>query len=407
MNWVHSLNNFATRLCAGIHESSAAVDQQSSSGHFWLDKQFTGFALELFGIQFRCNQVYRGFCANRGVSLESVEHWSDIPAVPTAAFKEWDVSCLPENDRSTVFFSSGTTGQLQSRHYHNARSLEVYETSLRQWFQANLQRGIVNKLHTSMRSERDRPEMENRFRTALSLTPSQAAAPNSSLVHMFETLRKDRIAHKFTFTGQVSSDGAWSLDLPETVSSIEVAIAAKQEILLLGTAFSYVHLIDYLANNGLSFQLPAGSVLLETGGYKGRSRALPKQAFYTFLTQQLGVPSSRIVCEYGMSELSSQAYDLSIWPGIVDGGFAGSEPAKAINRLFRFPPWARVQIISPETGSEVAEGETGLIRVFDLANVYSVMAIQTEDLAVRREGGFELIGRATSSEPRGCSLMSV
>ena len=76
-------------------------------------------------------------------------------------------------------------------------------------------------------------------------------------------------------------------------------------------------------------------------------------------------------------------------------------------RVFQFPPWARAQIVSPETGREVAEGETGLIRVFDLANVRSVMAIQTEDFGVRRGGGFELIGRAALAEPRGCSLMSL
>jgi len=75
-------------------------------------------------------------------------------------------------------------------------------------------------------------------------------------------------------------------------------------------------------------------------------------------------------------------------------------------RLLRFPPWARVQIISPETGREVGEGETGLIRVLDLANVYSVMAIQTEDLGIRRGDGFTLAGRAVSAEPRGCSLQT-
>jgi hypothetical protein len=74
-------------------------------------------------------------------------------------------------------------------------------------------------------------------------------------------------------------------------------------------------------------------------------------------------------------------------------------------RNFHFPPWVRVQIVSPETGQEVADGETGLIRVFDLANVFSVMTVQTEDLGVRRGDGFELIGRAPFAEPRGCSLM--
>ena len=93
-----------------------------------------------------------------------------------------------------------------------------------------------------------------------------------------------------------------------------------------------------------------------------------------------------------MSELSSQAYDLE------DGH------SSFVIRHFRLPPWARVQIVSPETGREVNEGETGLLRIFDLANVFSVMAIQTEDLAIRWGDGFELIGRDAMAEPRGCSL---
>jgi hypothetical protein len=134
---------------------------------------------------------------------------------------------------------------------------------------------------------------------------------------------------------------------------------------------------------------------METGGYKNHSRTMPKDELHALITERLGIPESHIICEYGMSELSSQAYDRKV----------GSQKSEV--RRFQFPPWARVQIISPETNREVANGETGLIRVFDLANVFSVMAIQTEDLGVRCGDGFELIGRAQFVEPRGCSLMSV
>ena len=83
-------------------------------------------------------------------------------------------------------------------------------------------------------------------------------------------------------------------------------------------------------------------------------------------------------------------------------------PEQAIlGPLIYAPPWARVQVISPETGEQVNDGQTGLIRIFDLANVYSVIAVQTEDLGIRRGNGFEFIGRAAASEPRGCSLMTV
>ena len=133
---------------------------------------------------------------------------------------------------------------------------------------------------------------------------------------------------------------------------------------------------------------------METGGYKNRSRSMPKAELHALITERLGVPPENIICEYGMSELSSQAYD------------SGVRSQNSGVREFQFPPWARVQIISPETGREVADGETGLIRIFDLANVFSVAAIQTEDLGIRRGDGFELIGRAQLAEPRGCSLMT-
>jgi hypothetical protein len=166
--------------------------------------------------------------------------------------------------------------------------------------------------------------------------------------------------------------------------------------LILGTAFSFVHLLDYLVERDLRVELPAGSRVMETGGYKNRSRSMPKVELHSLIMERLGVPAENIICEYGMSELSSQAYDSEI-----------HHPFSILHpRILRFPPWARVQIISPETGREVADGETGMIRIFDLANVFSVAAIQTEDLGIRRGDGFELVGRAQLAEPRGCSLMT-
>jgi enhancing lycopene biosynthesis protein 2 len=105
-----------------------------------------------------------------------------------------------------------------------------------------------------------------------------------------------------------------------------------------------------------------------------------------------------------MSELSSQAYDREIKNAKLEMKNVKNEGAEA--RVYRFPAWARAQIISPETGEEVNDGETGLVRIFDLGNVRSVLAIQTDDLAIRRGEGFELLGRARLSEPRGCSLMT-
>jgi hypothetical protein len=98
------------------------------------DAEFNGCALLLFAGQFRANTTYRKLCETREVTPDSLTHWTQIPAVPTSAFKDFDVTCLPPEERTSVFHSSGTTGQRPSRHFHNAESLAIYEASLWPWF---------------------------------------------------------------------------------------------------------------------------------------------------------------------------------------------------------------------------------------------------------------------------------
>ena len=350
------------------------------------DNEFNELALELFELQFRYNSVYQKICKTRGLTSEVVEHWTRIPAVPTAAFKELELTCLAPSECTTVFHSSGTTEQRPSRHFHNAESLAVYETSLWKWFQFHF--GDAHEL--------------------IFLTPNQNAAPHSSLVHMFETVRQKLGLPESAFTGNISDDDSWAVDFAATIKKLKTACDEGKPLTLLGTAFSFVHLLDFLTENNLRFHLLPGSSVMETGGYKNRSRTMPKDELHMLIAEWLGVPQSHIVSEYGMSELSSQGYDVAVGRAGCPqpaGERRGGDTAPYLCRNFQFPPWARVQIISSETNREVADGETGLIRVFDLANVFSVMAIQTEDLGVRHDDGFELLGRAQFTEPRGCSLM--
>jgi hypothetical protein len=330
------------------------------------EEEFNRQALALFAWQREAVPIYRALCERRNAGLKSIQNWRQIPTLPTSAFKDYEVSSIPASERICVFHSSGTTGQRPSRHFHNSESLAVYEASLLPWFlrQFFATQSAPMKL--------------------LFLTPE--TAPHSSLVHMFTTVRRYFGTADSAFTGRVDADGAWSLDLEQTLAAVCEALGENRPLGLLGTAFSFVHLLDHLQSAGKRFALPKGSRVMETGGYKGRSRTVPKTQLRQMMAKFLGVPPLHVLAEYGMSELSSQAYDRS------DG-------------VFHFPPWARACVISPETGAESGEGETGLLRVFDLANIGSVMAVQTEDLAVRRGDGFELLGRAASAEPRGCSLL--
>jgi hypothetical protein len=368
MNFDFAFDRFIARAEAFIRRAD-----DPSAGDNPGAEEFNTLALELFALQFDALPIYRSFCNARGVVPGTVKQWNEIPALPASAFKDCDVTSLAGEDRGRVFFSSGTSGQARSRHFHNSRSLALYEASLLPWFGRHL--------------KCNEEEVEMVF-----LAPAPSAAPNSSLVYMFDTIARN--AGRGGFFASVGADGSWIVNRAEVCAALSRFTEAGRKVALLGPAFSFVHLLDELESEKVSFKLPKGSRVMETGGYKGRSRALTKEELHGRISAGLGVGSNNIVTEYGMSELSSQAYD----------GVTGDNGPGSGRRVFKFPPWARAEIISTETGEPVAEGGAGLLRIFDLANARSVAAIETADLAIRRGAGFELAGRAASAEPRGCSL---
>jgi hypothetical protein len=385
MTPIHSLSTFASHLREFIR-TSMPPESLDADPAMMAEERFNELALCLFQLQFDAVMPYQRFCVARGHQPNQVGHWAQIPALPTSAFKEHAVTCLPPSERTFVFHSSGTSAHQPSSHYHNGESLQMYEASLLPWFRLHL-------------LTRPRASSSSRWRF-LSLTPPPASAPHSSLVHMFDVVRREFGTCDSLFAGEVEPEG-WRINLPMAFGTFREAMEKAEPLVLLGTAFSYVHLLDAMRERGLKVELPRDSRVLETGGYKGRSRVLPRAELHDAIAQQLGINPTHIISEYGMSELSSQAYDRSLRVALPQT----SERIEGA-RAFQFPPWARVQLISPETGQVAGEGEPGLIRVFDLANVFSVLAIQTQDLGIRRGARFELIGRAGFSEPRGCSLMA-
>jgi hypothetical protein len=331
------------------------------------EEAFNSLALDLFSLQRKGNRAYGDLCEQRNVGV--AESWLEIPAVPTVAFKQLELTSLAPAERTNVFFSSGTTQQDRSWHFHSEESLALYEESLWSWF------GEV--------FARERAGVRWLF-----LTPGARQAPSSSLAHMFSTIAGRVGLNETLFVGTLESDGGWGLNVGKLLSFLASAEAERKPVAVLGTAFLFVHLLDHFQKAETSVRLPEGSWIMETGGYKGRSREVPKEELHRLLNEKLGVARDKVFGEYGMSELSSQAY-------------AGADG------LLRFPPWARARIISPATGRDAPEGERGLIRVYDLANVWSVMAVQTEDIGIKVGDAFRLVGRAAQAEARGCSLMTV
>ena len=372
-------------ICAEVRGFIAQGASHPESEQF--AEPFERLARRIFEFQFTWNKPYQAYCRSLGRTPGTVKHFSEIPAVVTSAFKELELTVLPAEERKRVFYSSGTTREKRSRHYHNVDTLWVYEESLLRGFK----RFVL-------------PDQQ--WMTFLSLVPGGEAAVNSSLAHMVERAalefgediysaqevdRPGGGRGQMMELGYVDVEGIWQA-WHEEVAGLAAVVSPKRPVVICGTAFSFVHLCDYLAERKEFLTFPAGSRVFETGGYKGRSRTVPKEELHGMISRRLGIPEPFIVSEYGMSELSSQAYDR----------VAGEDGP----RLFRFPPWVRWKVISPENGRPVEEGETGLVRIWDLANVGSVVAIQTEDLATRWVDGFVLAGRAAQAEARGCSLMT-
>jgi hypothetical protein len=277
--------------------------------------------------------------------------------VPTSAFKDFEITCFPAHEAVAEFHTSGTTSDKPGRHFF--RTLELYDAAIIPNFAAHL---LPDGARLPM----------------LMLSRSPEAAPHSSLAHMLEVVSREFGARRVYHT-------------PEMLMADLQHAAGDQPVFLLGTAFAFVHLFEECETRGRKFPLPAGSRAMETGGFKGRSREVAKADLYAMFERYLSIPATRVANEYGMTELSTQFYDATLRVG-------------RRTDLKTVPPWARVQVINPLTGKPAALQEEGLIRVFDLANLWSTMCVQTEDLGVAVEHGLEVRRRAAGAEVRGCSL---
>jgi hypothetical protein len=328
------------------------------------DKQFDQLALRLFAYQYEANAPFRSFCQRRGATLRKVKTWSDIPAVPIDAFKAMELRSEPASPGERVFMTSGTTGRAaRGRHFHPR--LDVYDLSMTRNFARRFMSG-AQRLSMGI------------------LFPDEQAMPNSSLAHYLALARSEfGAADSRCF---LTPEG---LDLPGLCAALEQAERTGRAYALLGASFSLVHVMDALREQGRGFRLPAGSRILDTGGYKGQSRELPLEDFYAGLEELLGVPRTHCINMYGMTELSTQFYDdgNAVLPSVKSG-----------------PHWIRSRLVEPVTGRSVAPGERGILVHCDLANYNSVTTILTEDVGQWAEGGFLLLGRAEGAVAKGCSL---
>jgi hypothetical protein len=305
---------------------------------------------ELFAYQRANVPPYARYAAQRTRALSAV---SDIPALPTDAFRFARIASRPAHEDVLVFRSSGTTQEARSTHAF--QDLSLYDAAA----------------HAAARHAlfADRERM-----ALLILAPHERELPDSSLSYM--------LARFVEWFGDDASSHVWPLQGPELERlrvRLRQCVEADMPVALLGTSFAFVHALDALHER---FELPAGSRIMQTGGFKGRSREVPAHELRALLQQTFGV--AWVSSEYGMTELSSQLY-------------AQGEHLWA-------PGWTRVSVVHPETLRPQPLGEPGLVRIDDLANMDSVAFLQTADLGVLEAEGLRLLGRAPAAVARGCSI---
>lgn len=332
---------------------------------------FDAFASELMRYQADHAPGFARLCHARGVDPRAITRAELIPAVPTDVFKLTRVATFDEPETKVVFRTSGTT--VGARGSHAMRDTSTYEAAAvafgRRWLARDFEKPVP----------------------VVVLAPSPRAAPDSSLVHMCDSFVR-------SFGEPASPRETWLIDgdvidLSAFDERVAIALAKGQPMLVLATSFALVHLLEGLGD--ATFELPEGSRVMQTGGFKGKSREVAPERLRAELARVFGIDERSIVAEYGMTELSSQFYESTLFDEASRHG------------VYVEPPWARVVPVDPETLEPVADGEIGIAKIIDLMNVDSAVAILTQDRARRLPGDprrFELLGRAAGAPSRGCSI---
>jgi hypothetical protein len=339
---------------------------------------FDQHALELYARQRQLVPAYDAWCRHELAQRDSAEvhTWRDVPALPIAAFKQLDVFD-PAAPVAAEWHSSGTTGGDRPS-THRLAVLDAYD--------AAIDEGADRALLPDVAAGDVAPI------ACVQLQPPRGLAPHSSLSYMFDRIRTGaRCRDAGTFV-----DGSYDIDVAGAWTRLEQLTSTGEPVLVLSTSFALAMLIDAAAAAGRApTVLPTRSRIVDTGGYKGRTRP----GLFARVESWLGVDEYWFENEYGMSELSSQA-----WLGTVADSCDHPLPVDLGAGQRWLPSTLRVRVVDPVTLEEVADGEPGLLVFHDLANVHSCAAVRSEDVGIRRGDSFELIGRAPGAVLKGCSL---
>jgi len=312
------------------------------------EADFETCAFQTFQYQFENNRTYRSFCDLLYVHPSDITKIEDIPFLPIQFFKSHEIVSNQHPFQET-FTSSGTTGSTPSKHL--VTDISVYEESYRkgfEYFYGNIENYVV-----------------------LALLPNYLERKGSSLVYMVNDLIQ---------RSKQPESGFYLHDIKALTEKLVQLDQQGKKVLLIGVSFALLDLIETT-----QFNLKH-TIVMETGGMKGRRKEMIRTELHQQLCEGFGV--SEIHSEYGMTELLSQGYSKG------DG-------------IFETPPWMKLYTRDPEDALTIQpKGKSGGINVIDLANINSCAFIATQDLGkVHTDETFEILGRFDHSDIRGCNLM--
>lgn len=366
---------YASESAALDADILAVIDAWRTRGVTLADQAFDDLALRLFDYQRRYNLPYARYCTMLGWNATTTpQSWDRIPAVPAAAFKEAALASFPVEGAVLTFETSGTTDGHPGNHYFETSAL--YDAALLAGFE-RFMLGDGARLRYC------------------NVVPNPAIRPQSSLGYMMRA-----VAAAF-------GDGETSwyvqpdrIDIDRLIVDLHDAARHDRPLCIATTAFALVALLDRLEELAMQLPLPHGSRVMETGGFKGRTRTLDRGELYRQTAAAFELSDSAIVAEYGMTELTSQYYD----------GPPNSAARSDTDVRYKYAgPWLRSRVVGAD-GRTLPDGIVGALVHVDIANRASCIAIATEDLGARLvdpqtgETAIVLIGRERGAELRGCSL---
>lgn len=329
------------------------------------EDEFNNIAVKEFTYQYFANDVYRNLCDSKGVKPEEVTTWLDIPPLPTEAFKQYVIASFPLSETELSLLTSGTTNpDARGKIYRDKASLE-----------------IIKKCNYMLTKEFLFPDVE-RMRMLL-MVPSPKVAPGMPMAYGLELAKQAFGTENSAY--YISPRG---LAVDELITALQEAQAKDEPVCLMGATSGFVYFFNNCRDRGVSFILPPGSRVCDGGGYQGTFGECSREQYYNQVEEFFGVPRHMCVNTLGMGESGTNYFD-----SVLRDHYCG----KAAEIRFKVDlPWTRTVVVGVRTGKRMPEGELGLIRHYDLTNLATVLAVQTDNIGYETEGGFEIIGRSAN-----------